>query len=115
MNILSNEVFITFLGALAGGGFTYLGIVNKNKADVTIIYTKEIRELIDDLKAQNDKKDLEITRLESLTGDLKKQLEQALYIVNKLQTEREQVKLDMVKKDKQIETLTKLVNALRSK
>lgn len=113
MDILTNEVFIGFLSALFGGVFTYLGIANKNKASVAGIYTKEIRDLINDLKEQNEKKDLEISRLEALTDNMKKQLEQALDLVNKLQVEREKTNIDMHRKDKQIETLTKLVNILR--
>lgn len=111
--LIRNEVFLGFLGTVIGGILTYFGIRNKNKSDVTSIYTQEVRNIITDLKEQNDKKDLEITRMEELTESLKLQLEQALELVDKLQTERELIKQDIIKKDKQIETLTKLVEALR--
>lgn len=111
--LVKNEVFLGFIGTIVGGILTYLGIRNKNQSDVTSIYTQEVRNIITDLKEQNDKKDLEITRMEDLTESLKLQLEQALELVDKLQDEREQIKQDIIKKDKQIETLTKLVEALR--
>jgi hypothetical protein len=50
------------------------------------------------LKEQNDKKDNEITRMEVLVESLKEQLEQALELVDKLQNERELIKLDIEKK-----------------
>lgn len=113
--LIKNEVFLGLLGTIIGGLLTYLGIRNKNKSDVTSIYTQEVRNIITDLKEQNDKKDNEITRMEVLVESLKEQLEQALELVDKLQNERELVKLDIEKKDKQIETLTKLVEALRKR
>ena len=113
--LVKNEIFLSFLGAVIGGFLTYAGIRNKSKSDVTGIYTQEVRNIIVDLKEQNDKKDNEISRMENLVENLKEQLEQALELVDKLQDEREQVKLDISKKDKQIETLTKLVEALRKR
>lgn len=112
-NLLTNEVFIGFLGTAIGGLFTYLGIKNKNSADTAGIYTKEIRELINNLKEQNKQKEEEITRLENLCKNLKDQLETSLELIDKLQDEREIVENIIAKKDKQIDTLTKLVNVLR--
>lgn len=114
-DVFSNEAFLGFLGAAIGAFLTYLGIRNKNKSDVTSIYTEEVRNIITELKEQNTKKDAEITRMEELTEDLRKQLEQALELVDKLQKERELIKQDIMKKDKQIETLTKLVEVLRER
>lgn len=113
LNIFTDEVFIGFLGTVVGGVFTYLGIQSKNKSDVAGIYTKEIRELINELKEQNEAKDREITRLENLCANLKDQLEKSLVLIDKLQEERDLVEQVIYRKDKQIDTLTKLVNALR--
>ena len=112
-NLFQSEIFVGLLSTIVGAVFTYLGIASKNRNDVTGIYTAEIRNVIDELKNANSRKDEEISRLEELTENLKNQLEQALELVDMLQKEREEIKVDIDKKDKQIETLTKLVNALR--